>query len=150
MKPLLVGELNPHGADPAFALYPKPDHAAGGRLCYDILGMLGAEYLRTFDRVNLCTGKWDLASARAEALRLMQSRSGSPIILLGARVCRACLYDFEPFTHHKCINGPLVILPHPSSRCRLWNEVGAIQRARELVFGVLSEHPPAGGHEVGR
>lgn len=26
---VLVGELNPYGADPQFALYPTPRHAAG-------------------------------------------------------------------------------------------------------------------------
>jgi hypothetical protein len=31
MKPLLVGESNPYGGDPAFALYPSPPGCAGLR-----------------------------------------------------------------------------------------------------------------------
>jgi hypothetical protein len=38
-KIVLVGESNPYGADPYYALYPAPDGSAGHRLCCLVLGM---------------------------------------------------------------------------------------------------------------
>lgn len=63
MKPLLVGEQNPYGADPKFALYPYPENSAGGRLCFKVFGLTRHEYLARFDRVNLCSGKWSMSRA---------------------------------------------------------------------------------------
>jgi hypothetical protein len=52
-KPLLVGEVNPYGGDPYYALYPAPDGCSGHRLCYLILGMRREDYLESFERINL-------------------------------------------------------------------------------------------------
>ncbi|HUT79289.1 MAG TPA: hypothetical protein VM285_16435 [Polyangia bacterium] len=133
MKTLLVGEMNPYGADPAFALYPLPEHASGGRLAR-ILGLHPREYLRTFDRVNLCTGKWSMRTARGEANRLntlQESGRWDHMVLLGRKVCDAFCVRYEPFT--SC--GSYLVLPHPSGRCRAWSEAGAAERARALVLG---------------
>lgn len=145
MKPLLVGEVNPYGADPEMALYPLPEEASGGRLAR-ILGLSRGEYLRRFDRVNLCSGRWSEREARDAAYALMTS--GRPKILLGTKVRKAFGYDpFPLFTR----SGDYYFLPHPSGRCRIWNRPGAYEKARELLEEFLRREvhdpppPPAGG-----
>ncbi len=143
-RPLLVGESNPYGADPRYALYPYPETSAGGRLCFKVLGLTRREYLARFDRVNLCAGKWSLPEARKKALEL--SESHDVIVFLGAKVCKAFDCKFEPFwvSTPFTIDGVLsaqrrVMLPHPSGLSRAWNEPGAFERARAVLreAGVL-------------
>lgn len=146
MKPLLIGESNPYGHDPAFALYPLPEGCAGHRLCHVILGMAKREYLATFDRVNLLDGpKWGVPAARAAAVQLC--RRGQPLILLGVRVAKAFGVDSEPFRRRRLVipadllDVNVLILPHPSGRCRVWNEPGAVNRARRSVRELLGALP---------
>jgi hypothetical protein len=136
VRPLLVGEDNPYGSDPRFALYPRPTGSAGGRLCYRILKLTEKEYLRDFDRVNLCAGKWSMREARRSAAQLLADRGDlQSYALFGSKVCTAFNLDFKPFTIVWKHDGlaAIVILPHPSGRNRLWNEIGAFARARELL-----------------
>lgn len=46
MKPLLVGEQNPYGADPKFALYPYPENSGGER---PAIVLLGAKVVRALN-----------------------------------------------------------------------------------------------------
>lgn len=144
-RPLLVGELNPYGADPAMALYPLPEHASGGKLAR-ILGLSRGEYLRRFDRCNLCTGRWGTRPAyqQADALMSTTEPGGRDFILLGARVSRAFGFLFQPFTVRErpaldLGEGRLAprlrffVLPHPSGRNLVWNRADAMGRARELL-----------------
>jgi len=133
-KPLLVGELNPYGVAPAYALYPLPINAAGYRL-QRILGLGMRDYLRKFDRVNLCSRRWEMSVARARADRITaeQRQSGRAVILLGFKVCRAFGVEYVPFS----ATCGLRVLPHPSGRCRVWNQPGAERRARELLAEFL-------------
>lgn len=134
LKPLLVGEVNPYGADPAMALYPLPEDASGGRLAR-ILGLSRGEYLRRFDRVNLCTGAWSIRAAREASYRLRVE--GPPKILLGQKVAAA--FGFPAGPHFGKV-GNFYFLPHPSGRNRIWNRPGAQEKAREL----LAEFLPTG------
>jgi hypothetical protein len=145
LKPLLVGESNPYGADPEMALLP----AVGGLLRSPVMGISRDEYLRRFDRANLCEGRWSMPAARREVRRLIDERSGVPapanvLVLLGRRVVEAAFgrgYMPEPFTRWQSEGGPtLVVLPHPSGLCRLWSEPGAFERARAALraAGVLA------------
>lgn len=138
-KPVLVGELNPYGPDPRWALWPDPPGCAGGRLCHVVLAMEVLRYLDTFDRVNLCTGRWSKADAQDAARRVM--RGWGRIVALGAKVAGAFGVPFEPFTvkslsvdQDECI---VAVLPHPSGRSRIWNGVGSYQRARDTVASLL-------------
>ena len=130
---LLVGESNPYGADPRFALYPEPPGCAGARLCA-ILGMTDREYLTTFDRHNLCTLVWSMPSARRAAGRLTAEYR----VLLGSRVTAAHGLTFEPFCNAQDNGWRGVILPHPSGRSRLWNEASSTERARRLVLDLVA------------
>lgn len=139
---MLVGELNPYGGGPEFALYPAPDGCSGHRLCCLVLGMRRTDYLRVFHRINLCDGKWSLPAARRKAA--IFRTHPAPMILLGAKVARAFEFDpFEPFT--VADGGNTLVLPHPSGLCRLWNESGAFERAQMLVRQV----PPDIGYLLG-
>lgn len=93
MKPLLIGEANPYGSDPRYAryaLYPYPSHSAGARLCTWILGMETRDYLRAFERRNLCLLEWDAKGAKDEAHSLLTLYGpGSVFILLGKKVAGA-------------------------------------------------------------
>ena len=135
---LLVGEDNPYGSDPAYALYPLPEHASGGRL-QRILGLTRSAYLRDHERVNLCDGRWALRAATARAQQLHASRQdGTGVVLLGTRVAlafrRAAAYtddEFAPFTLARYETVWYLTLPHPSGRNRAWNASDAVLRARE-------------------
>ena len=138
MKPLLVGELNPYGPDAHFALWSDPQGSAGWRLCHAILGLEQREYLRRFDRVNLCTGAWDPVHALEEAEKIVAERL--VVIALGGRVARAFKVGFDPFavttrwlTHERGGKTEILVLPHPSGRCRLWNDPKNAERARSAV-----------------
>lgn len=124
---LLVGESNPHSVNPRFALYPNPPGSAGWRLCRKILRMDPGIYLEEFDRVNLVNGEWDRSAAKEAASKLTHSLR----VLLGRRVCEAHGIDYSPFwLFIDAGRGRLfLVLPHPSGRCRTWNEGRAIEDA---------------------
>lgn len=139
-KPLLVGELNPYGADPDFALYPLPARASGDRLCRLVMGLRRGQYLAAFDRVNLCTGKWSAPAARKRADELCADDERQLFVLLGVKVSAAFLPGKpKAFTIEQRCAGTFVVLPHPSGLCRVWDEPGSVERARKLLTeaGVL-------------
>jgi hypothetical protein len=141
--PILVGEANPYGADPLFALWPDPYNSAGARLQRLVLQLSVDDYLRSFERVNLCPTRWSAPVARAQATALeTHVEAGRVAVLLGTKVSRAFSAHappFEPFRAYERGAGRLVVLPHPSGLNRAWNEPGAFERARELLrqVGVL-------------
>ncbi len=124
-KPLLVGESNPYGSDPCYALYPAPDGCSGHRLAVLILGMSRQSYLESFDRINLVSGPWRIREARESASTLI----GRRLILLGAKVCSAFGVAFTPFM----VGDAGLVLPHPSGLNRMWQEKGSVERARKAV-----------------
>lgn len=139
-RPLLVGEQNPYGADERYALWPDPKGCAGWRLCHKVFGMGETQYLRVFDRTNLCNGPWTLEEARRKA-QVIAGRRHGPLILLGAKVCQAFNLPYAPFSVQTSFLGPdraIYILPHPSGRCRTWNEPDAAERARKLIAPLVS------------
>ena len=150
VKPLLVGEANPYGGDPWFALYPSPPGCSGDRLCRLVLGLDPDDYLERFERANLCAGKWSGREASTRASALLCERRAGVFVLLGARVSRAFQWPFDPFTVRSLSWAPrdmggshgvrVVTLPHPSGLSRAWHVPGAYERARAVLreAGVLS------------
>lgn len=134
---LIVGESNPYGADPHFALYPAPDGSAGHRLAALVLGIPRAEYLRRFDRCNLLSGpRWSAPRARAAAASLLIERDNHRLVLLGRKVAAAFGVGVEQptFSIVDLAGGKrAAVIPHPSGLCRVWNEPGAFERARAVV-----------------
>ena len=134
---VLVGELNPYGGDPAFALYHLPRGASGDRL-REHLGLEDAAYER-LDKMNLCVGTWGVTRARQRAGQVL--RAYRTVVCLGARV-REAFGGPEFFAIAR--RGPergqwrqtIASLPHPSGRNLLWNEPGARGRARRLMMDI--------------
>lgn len=150
MKPLLVGEDNPYGKDPRYALFPHPKNSAGYRLARLVLAMPSrGAYLEGFDRINLCAQKWTAAAARTTVISVMSS-DYDRVVLLGVKVAKAFGFvDRKPFQIDRVksvsstgvwFERKYILLPHPSGLCRVWNEPQAFERARAVLVegGVLS------------
>lgn len=147
-KVILVGELNPFGADPLLALYHLPRGSSGNRLRV-ILGLTDAEYAR-IPKVNLCEGKWSTRAAHDRARGLLADPETRVYVLLGRRVRdafrAACgvaglLADFSTYRDSGNVAYSLADLPHTSGLCRAWNDPAAAGRARDLLRGCAPEIP---------
>lgn len=144
LRPLLVGEDNPYGQDPRYALFPLPTGASGARL-REILGLSLSQYLGGFDRLNLCAGKWSQREARAHANRWRKVWEEEPramrpgVVLLGVRVAAAFGLDPAPFRVQICRGAVYYLLPHPSGRNRAWNGAGRVEQARGVLRPLLAE-----------
>lgn len=141
---LIIGESNPYGSDPEFALYCLPPGCSGYRL-HRILGLPQHQYL-ALHRKNLCDGDWSKKDAEKRALELLSPDAPwRVIVLLGRKVTET----FEkvaldgaslvPFSTKPCSPGmTLISLPHPSGRnAASWNPQ-LHERARQI----LREHAP--------
>lgn len=135
-RPLFVGEVNPYqdAEVEEFALYPSPPGCAGWRLCRVVLDMDPDDYVARFTRANLCSRRWSMPAARVRARELLVEHPDVPLVLLGAKVAAAFGLDFAPFTRVGA-RSRWVILPRPSGRSTLWNEPGAVDRARAVLRG---------------
>lgn len=137
-KILLVGELNPYGADPEMALYPLPVRASGARL-QRLFSLSLTDYLHGHDRVNLCTRIWSLKKAREKARELVTTRQpGTGVVLCGAQVAGAFDLPFQPgvSTHNQPSGLAFLVIPHPSGANRMWNDgelSGQMYRAYESL-----------------
>lgn len=134
---VLVGELNPYGADPRYALYDEPVHSAGGRLRRKILGLPRRVYF-TLDRYNLCVGRWSAPAARAKVGEILQAHPEAQIAMLGRKVATAFgCQEVPPYTRH----GRLLAIPHPSGLCREWGKPDAVSRVRTLLAEACPDIP---------
>jgi len=143
---LLLGEDNPYGSEPEFALYCYPPGCAGYRL-RRILGLSEDQYLG-LHRANLCDSQaWSLPEARRQA-RLLVSDPSAPwrvIVMLGRKVANAFSFE-QPFFTHNVVprtDGEmhLVSLPHSSGRNTLWNNQSLVVLARKLLREWAPEVP---------
>jgi len=143
---ILIGEDNPYGSDPEFALYCYPPGCAGYRL-RRIVGLPEHQYL-ALQRVNLCDSSWSKEHAKARALELLlPTVAWRVLVLLGRKVTETferVVLDapLVPFATRACGSGmTLVSLPHPSGRQTIWNQPWAPKRAREILRELVPEVP---------
>lgn len=144
---LLLGEDNPYGSDPSFALYCHPTGCAGYRL-RRILG-LPEDLCLGLHRANLCDGAWSGPRAKQRASELLVPCSPYPVIvMLGRKVTeamrRAAMVDEDivPFSARGCCPGfTLVSLPHPSERNAAAWSGNARARAREILRELVPSLP---------
>lgn len=154
MRPLLIGQAPGPNTDPRLPLFPVPSTSAGGRLA-EMTGLGRAEYLKTFERVNLLpdfpgkTKKEDMfpvARARFAAKIMKPFLAGRTVVLVGRGVSTA--FGLDPsFEFHKWFTHPVkrrcafardswharvVIIPHPSGRSRWYNDDA--NRALSIAF----------------
>lgn len=127
---LLVGEDNPQSQDPYFSLWNEPPGCAGHRLQEAIFVLTPSVY-RSIWRTNLCVGSWDRDAAELRCFDLIASDCPwSVLVLLGRRVAVSfrsvlgrALAPFERLAAQKYGRDlTFVSLPHPSGRCREWND----------------------------
>lgn len=141
---LLVGESNPYGPDPEFALYCHPPGCAGHWL-RRILGLSEDQYL-ALHRTNLCEGAWSREAARRRARELLDPQAvWRVVVLLGRKVTEtfesvALDGPLLPFATTACCSGmTLVSFPHPSGRnLSLWGQ-SSRHRAREILRSLAPE-----------
>jgi len=148
---LLVGEMNPYGADERYALYHEPKRAAGYRLQSVILGLRPREHYLPLWRVNLCAGSWSTQDGAERAAELItQDAPWSVLIMLGSKVAEAFRIAHggrpKPYECESsiCPGGPpitFVALPHPSGRVTSWNDPANVERARRVLREVAPRVP---------
>jgi hypothetical protein len=144
MRPLLVGESY-DGECLGLGT------SSGRRLC-SIMGLDAEEYLERFIRRNLCPFEWSPNAAQSTARNIIVNAmfgvGSSRIVMLGRRVADAFrdgftslgavdVPRFELLCGYRFVRSDdevtMVVLPHPSGRCRVWNEKKSIRRARRLL-----------------
>lgn len=148
---LLVGEAPNAATEHRPELWLRPDgtgapmtHSANRLLRYT--GYTQREYLELFERTNLLdhavASRWPLELARCRAASLIQRIAEdrfTRVVLLGQKVNAAflhfgygagspCLWHFweEPSPFF------VAFVPHPSGRCRWWNDEGNRALARQF------------------
>ena len=150
---LIVGEMT-KGIQP---LWPHPPGRAGDRL-RSLLGLTITDYLR-ITRVNLIDGvdEWsdEIAIDGARAVWEKLCPSYSMTILLGSRVHAAfCAVNkhfegMQPLAvrvtntlnpHTPPPAQSFMLLPHPSGRCRKWNNPEFLQLARDTLAVIVDAH----------
>lgn len=126
MKTVLIGMNNPLSSDPKNALWPAPVNCAGWRLwkmLEERAGVTPNEYARGFVRRNLCAGtEYDRKLARAQAETLLEELQGRVVVVLGAAVRDA--FRLPPVLVKPILDRGVTFrqLPHPSGRCRWYND----------------------------
>ena len=141
--PVLVGEFNPHSLRIRDALAPRPPGCAGWRLAR-MMGMNSAEYLAAFDRRNLlASATWSAPAARDAAADLEAEFPDRDLILLGAKVAAAfglAGRTWERVRRPGPVPAHFLVLPHPSGRCRAWNE----PHSGRLLIRLIAPYLPGG------
>lgn len=149
-RPLLLAMNNPQSPRPEHALYPHPEGCAGHRL-WTMLHEAGVragiaisklDYLTRFDRRNLVSASvWSAADARRAAGGVLDAAGGRTLAVLGAATLKALQLPRRPWgvlSYSASSARPndlftYVLLPHPSGRCREYND----EAMRRLAGDVL-------------
>jgi len=114
------------------------DREGSGRRLARLIGVDPGElhsrqFVNLFDRP---VGQWDprLARARAAVILMRAGRGRFYLVLLGRRVAAAFGLDRSSFFGTVVVEGVLaLLLPHPSSRNRVYNDPAARRRARDAI-----------------
>lgn len=129
------------------------DREGAGRRLARILDVPYGELHRRHRFINLL--KWPARrsqhpDARTAARRLLRRAcpSNLTIILLGRQVADAFKAN-KPFFSLTVISGvQTLLLPHPSGRCRIWNDPKSVLRARAAVNALLRMPPTASSRRI--
>lgn len=142
MRPVLLGMNNPISSDPRHALYPHPPGCAGWNL-RKYSGLTDEEYLARFDRRNILSQrKWEKREALAAADVLREELGPRRVVLLGVEVAAIMRLpvSYAPFIWRRTeAGGWWAGLPHPSGRCREWNDL-LVRACAEVFLQELACH----------
>lgn len=110
-----------------------PDYPSGKRLA-DLMGLSGEDF-RRIDRVNLHSSPRPVGEDPRAASNLRPILRGRRVLALGERVARAIGVREDLMRWE--LSGEFVAarVPHPSGRCRRWNDPENAARAREFLSG---------------
>lgn len=171
MRPVLLAMNNPLSSDPEHALYPWPEGCTGHRLwmmltTYAIewhsVALSQHDYLRAFERRNLLSRReWSARDARAAATELTPLLYLRRVVVLGASTAKALelrrrewgawttATDCDPglFGNVKVVQLPksfdYCVLPHPSGRCREYNDPAMRELAGRTLWELYRMAVPA-------
>lgn len=154
---LLGMNNNQLGSDPKYALYPLPRGSAGSRLfamLRDAAADAGRsqptmrEYVDAFDRRNLLAREaWSQTDARRAGGDALAALAGRRVVVLGAATLDALrlprgawgawLVLDRPADLMTGASSPITYaaLPHPSGRCREYNDYATRAAAGALLLG---------------
>ncbi len=131
MKPVILGMNAPNGGE-ALGLFPC---GGSGRRLFEASGFLLADYLSTFERINLLDlPEWDAGSARARSTWFKGAYAGRRIVVLGAgawvalSLPKTALFEW----HLSKDETSWAMVPHTSGKNLWWNSEENKQRAREF------------------
>lgn len=149
MITVFVGESPSNDAKTAFQ--GDTPHGAGRRVAR-LLGVTPEEMHRRWVFRNLYDSpveKWDQGDAYYAALKLCHGLrnelGGGPInfVYFGRKVAKAMNFDRPFFKTERFFGGESrhVVVPHPSGRCRAWNDPASVRKFRKTMsdLGVLNE-----------
>lgn len=131
-KAIIVGESPGWSMFNDCAMLPYPEGSAGHRLWLMSPYNKVSDYLRTFDRVDVLSGRaWNYAEARDVASNLLfQLPADVRLVLCGTKVAGAFQTKAQLFEHHTITSAKwrlsegfrkleAVVIPHPSGRNRM-------------------------------
>lgn len=156
-RPVLLAMNNPQSILPEHALYPHPEGVAGHRL-YEMLRDSAAEqglpvsrvnYLERFDRRNLLNAlQWNTAEAYRRAGVVLEAVRGRNVIVLGVRTLRALRLSrpggsstWGRWRRVDRLDLNYCLLPHPSGRCREYNDPDMRRKTGDLLLKLYRYNP---------
>ena len=145
----IVAMNNPYGSDARMALYPAPQGSAGHRL-YCMMRDAGlaaqpsrivrrSDYLCLERRNVLAAREWRETEARRAGRRLREELAGRRLIVCGVRTLAVLELERPPDWGQwwRSEGTEYALVPHPSGRCREYNDPALVRRTGELLLGLL-------------
>lgn len=138
-KGLLVGEQPRPGGNPKLPLWPWPAGGSGGRL-FPMSRMRLLDFFVDLARVNVSkypVARWSANQARSRGIWILDKMpDGARVVARGARA-RDAFGVGEFFRKTEAVrNGvtvELVAIPHPSGRCREYNDPDNVRLAGSWI-----------------
>ena len=148
-RPVVVGEApGPKGMS-GYPLFPFPERSAGYRLC-TMSGLTRTAWVTIVERVNLLPElpeKWPARYAASQAENLGASLlRGRDLVLCGRRVAKAfgirpADADWLEWVDCPVTRAHVVVIPHPSGRCREYNDPAMVRRVGRLLATAFAGLP---------
>lgn len=135
MRPVLLGMNNPSALHPGEALSPLPKNSTGRRL-WQMSGMTLAAFQAAFERRNLLgRRRWSEDAAREAGERAKADLGGRLVLVLGRQTWEALGLPASAawFSCWRVGRGVFFLVPHPSGRCRVYNDRSQRRELRNLM-----------------
>lgn len=150
VRTIIIGVSDPYTTDPSHALSAREANSAGSRLYRMLVEYEGRsgrfpssplEYEDSFERLNLCVSSWDIREASRKVLKLALYLHGRRVLFLGNSVagCASATLDFPRPPKWEWVRVQkhgfdCASVPHPSGRCRDYNELSNRLKTGSVLF----------------